>query len=282
MAAYTNHFAHTGARAGCTPAVTIGGGYVLVQTGDESPRICAGSQRSNNGKGMKNQIITTGIVLARTDFGEADRILTFLTPDHGKVKVIAKGVRRPKSKLAGGIELLSVSDITVLPGRGDLGTLISSRLISHYGNIVHDINRTMLAYDFMKRINRLTEDAAGEEYFLILQRTLEALNDLDFHRDIIELWFTMQLLNVTGHLPNLQTDTEGQKLRADDEYIFEFDDMAFRGQKGGPFTPNHIKLMRLAYAVDQPLALRQLKDADTCAPDALKLATNLLRQQVRV
>jgi DNA repair protein RecO (recombination protein O) len=231
---------------------------------------------------MKNQIITTGIVLARTVFGEADRILTLLTPDHGKLKVIAKGVRRPRSKLAGGIELLSVSDLTVLPGRGDLGTLVSSRLITHYGTIVQDINRTMLSYDFLKRMNRVTEDAAGEEYFLILQRTLEALNDLEFSSELTDLWFTMQLLNVSGHMPNLQTDTEGEKLRVDEEYLFDQEHMAFRGLKGGPFTANHIKLLRLAYATDQPLVLKQVKEADKCVPEALKLATNLLRQQVRI
>jgi DNA repair protein RecO (recombination protein O) len=99
---------------------------------------------------MKNQIIAEAIVHSRTDFQEADRILTMLTPNHGKLKVIAKGVRRPRSKLAGGIELLSVNDVTVLPGRGELGTLISSRLKAHYGQIVQDINRTMLAYELLK------------------------------------------------------------------------------------------------------------------------------------
>lgn len=231
---------------------------------------------------MKQQILTTGIVLARTDFKEADRILTILTPDNGKLKVIAKGVRRPRSKLAGGIELLSVSNITVLPGRGDMGTLVSSRLISHYGQIVQDINRTMLAYDFLKRMNRVTEDAAGEEYFLILQRTLEALSDPEFAAELADLWFTMQLLNVTGHMPDLMNDTEGQKLAADQKYLFDFEHMAFRGQKGAPLTSNHIKLMRLAYATDQPLKLKQVQDADKCAPAALKLADNILRLHVRV
>ena len=230
---------------------------------------------------MKNQILTEGIVLTRTDFQEADRILTMLTPDHGKLKVIAKGVRRPRSKLAGGIELLSVSNITVLPGRGELGTLVSTRLITHYGNIVQDINRTMRAYEFLKHMNRVTEDAAGEEYFMILQRTLEALNDLEFSPELAELWFAMQLLNVTGHIPNLQTDTEDRKLQADQQYLFDFEHMAFRGQKGAPFTANHIKLLRLSYATDQPLKLKALTDAKTRAPEALKLATNLLRQNVR-
>ena len=231
---------------------------------------------------MKSQYNTQSIVLARTNYQEADRILTVLTPDHGKVRLIAKGVRRPRSKLAGGIELLCVSDLTVLPGRGELDTLISSRLVKYYENIVHDIHRTMLAYEFLKRTNRVTEDAAGEEYFLILQRTLEALNDLDFSNDLVELWYSMQLLNVTGHMPNLQTDVTEQKLQADQQYLFDFDEMAFRTQPGGPFAANHIKLLRLSYATDQPLALKQIKDASDCAPVALKLAKNLLQQNVRI
>jgi DNA repair protein RecO (recombination protein O) len=231
---------------------------------------------------MKEQIITTGIVLARTDFQEADRILTILTPGSGKLKVIAKGVRRPRSKLAGGIELLSTTDITVLPGRGELGTLISTRLITHFGVIVQDIQRTMLAYEFLKRINRITEDAAGEEYFLILERALEGLNDLELSGDLVELWFTMQLLHVTGHLPNLQTDPEGHKLTAGPTYLFDFDTMAFRPQDGAPFDANHIKLLRLAYTVETPLVLKQVKATDKHVPDVLNLAKNLLRQNVRI
>lgn len=231
---------------------------------------------------MKNQLNTSGIVLARTDFQEADRILTLLSPDHGKLKVIAKGVRRPRSKLAGGIELLSVSDITVLPGRGEIGTLVSSRLITHYGAIVQDIARTMLAYDFLRRINRVTEDAAGEEYFLILQRALAGLNDTGLLPELVDLWFCMQLLNVTGHMPNLQTDSNGQPLQVEQAYLFDFDSMAFRQQAGGPFTANHIKLLRLSYAAEDPLVLRQVADTQKCAADDLKLAQNLLRQQIRI
>lgn len=231
---------------------------------------------------MKAQVITTGIVLTRTDFQEADRILTILTPDHGKLRAIAKGVRRPRSKLAGGIELLSVSDITYLPGRGELGTLISTRLLTHYGNIVQDIQRTMLAYDFLKRINRITEDAAGEEYFQLLKRAFEALNDLELPYDLTELWLTVQLLNVTGHMPNLQTDTGGAKLTAEGEYLFDFDTMALRPQAGGPMRANHIKLLRLAYATDSPLVLKQIKAADQILPEVLHLAKNLLHQNVRI
>src|SRR5215467_6436426 len=101
-----------------------------------------------------NQLNTSSIILARTDFGEADRILTLLTPDYGKLRLMAKGVRRVKSKLAGGIELFSVSDISLMRGRGDIGTLVSSRLVVHYRHIVEDIDRTMLGYELTRQLNR--------------------------------------------------------------------------------------------------------------------------------
>lgn len=230
---------------------------------------------------MKN-VITQGIVLARTNFREADRIVTIITPDHGKVRLIAKGVRRPASKLAGGIELFSLSHITYLVGRGELQTLVSSRLITHFANIVRDIDRTMLGYDLLKRLNRVTEDAAGEEYFIILKAALGGLNDLELTTDLTELWLTMQLLKVTGHTPNLKFDVTGEQLQADQTYLFDFENMAFRAQLKGLFNANHIKLLRLGYALEEPGALRQVKDAEKQSKEALKLVKTMLSRSVRI
>lgn len=231
---------------------------------------------------MKSQIITTGMVLTRTDFQEADRILTLLTPDQGKLRVIAKGVRRPRSKLAGGIELFSVSDLTVLPGRGELGTLISSRLIVHYSNIVRDIKRTMLGYELLKRMNKLTEDAAEPDYFQVLKASFEGLDDLILLHDLVELWFSMQLLKITGHMPNLQADEKGERLEKDKTYLFDHDAMMFRAQEKGPFSSNHIKLMRLSYGTESPLVLKQVTDAEAYASDTNKLAQNIVKLHVRI
>ena len=106
-----------------------------------------------------NRIVTKGIVLSRTNFGEADRILSFLTPDHGKIRAIAKGVRKQQSKLAGGIEIFSISDLTFLEGRSEINTLMSSRLDKHYANIVKNLERTTAAYELIRLTNKATEDA---------------------------------------------------------------------------------------------------------------------------
>lgn len=231
---------------------------------------------------MKHHIVTTGIVLTRVDYGEADRILTILTPDHGKLRVIAKGVRKPKSKLAGGIELLSVCELSIMPSRGEIQTLVSSRLVQHYGDIVKDIRRTLLAYDMLKRVNRVTEDAAGEEYVQLLRGSLEGLNEHRLSVELVELWFAMKLLRAAGQTPVLHTDSVGQALVYDRDYVFDFDEMSFRPHEGGPYGVRHIKLIRIAEAAESASVLLPIKDAHQYASDALRLASQMLALRLRI
>jgi len=227
---------------------------------------------------MKPQLVTKGIVLTRIDYQEADRILTVLTPDAGKLRLIAKGVRRPKSKLAGGIELFAVNDLTVLPGQRELKTLISSRLHKAFSNIVTDINRTMLGYELLKSINKTTEDEPEESYFTLLQAGLAGLDDLEFPIDLLELWFNSQLLKINGHAPNLHTNTEGKSLVQDKTYLFDFDVMSFHEQNEGPYNANHIKLLRLTTSAASPALLKQVQQADVFSTELLTLTKNMLRQ----
>ena len=70
---------------------------------------------------------TQAIVLRRTNYGEADRILNILTPQ-GKMAVMARGVRKEKSRLAGGIEMFCLSDIVVHQGRSEFAILTSAKM----------------------------------------------------------------------------------------------------------------------------------------------------------
>jgi DNA repair protein RecO (recombination protein O) len=141
-----------------------------------------------------NTIVTQGIVLRRTNYGEADRIVQFLTPDHGKISVVVKGVRKLKSKMAGGVELFSISDLTFMRGRGELGTLISAHLKTNFGNIVKDITRVQLGYDLIKLLSATVEDDAEAEYFHLLETAFAALNDLSLSSDLIRIWFSARML----------------------------------------------------------------------------------------
>ncbi|GAC1387136.1 MAG: hypothetical protein NVS1B7_5750 [Candidatus Saccharimonadales bacterium] len=222
-------------------------------------------------------IVTSGIVLRRTDFQEADRILTILTPDHGKVHLIAKGVRRPRSKIAGGIELLSVSDITFSFGRGEIGKLISARMVHHFSNIIADINRTMLTYQLIKIINKTTEDAAEKEYFELLELAFKGLDSLDLPSVLTRLWFDIQMLKITGHTPNLNKDSNGDKFVTHQNYLFNYETMTFEIKDNGPHTANLIKLLRLAHVATDPFVLGKVVNVNNLAENANVLVAPLIK-----
>lgn len=222
-----------------------------------------------------NKVVTKAVVLNRLNYGEADRILTIITPDHGKVRAIAKGVRKEKSKLAGGIELFSISNVSYIPGKREIGTLISTRLQTNYGNIVKDLPRTQLGYQVLKTLDKVTEDECGPEFFDLLAETMQALNDrIDLN--LIECWFNMRLLNLLGHEPNLATDTKGNKLEQGKAYRFDYDNMAFFAHTNGEYRDKHIKLLRL-------LPLKPVKSISTIegineiVPKCAKLTRQLIQ-----
>jgi DNA repair protein RecO (recombination protein O) len=228
------------------------------------------------------QVITTGIVLARTNYQEADRIITVLTPDQGKIRLLAKGVRKSKSKMAGGIELFSVAEISFIWGKGDISTLTSSRLKHHYVHIAKDITRTMLGYDLIKLLNKTIEDEPEPEYFELLQAALEALNDNSITQDVIKLWFYAQLLRLAGHSPNLQSDTTDHALDQSQTYIFSYDDMAFTAHHSGSFTADYIKLLRLVFGGNPPHILQQVGGIQNLVPACLQLVQTILPNHLRV
>jgi DNA repair protein RecO len=224
------------------------------------------------------QVVTQGIVLSRTNFGEADRILTILTPDQGRIRAIAKGARKIKSKLAGGIELFSISQITFIQGKSDIYTLISTRLAKHFGKISSDIERTIYGYEILKLINKSVEDNAEMAYFTILSNSLEALNQLEIPKEVIDLWVQAQMLKLAGHSPNLTADSTHQKLSAERNYKFSIDTMTFVPYQHGMYRPNHIKLIRLAFSLPSPLQLGKVKDIDTVLQPSLSLIKSMTHQ----
>lgn len=200
-------------------------------------------------------IKTKAIVLRRTNYGEADRILQLLTPDYGKISAIAKGVRREKSKLAGGIELFAVCDVSIIPGKGDMGTLTSSRLDTFYAHIIEEYDRLQLGYEAIKQVSRAVETVAEPAFFDLLATTYASLNDRNIDEKIIATWFWLQLAILLGVGLNLSTDENGMKLVEDSRYNFSDDAMSFVYNDQGRFTTEHIKLLRLLSA--QPPSVAQ-------------------------
>lgn len=223
-----------------------------------------------------NSLKTRGIVLKRTDYGEADRIVTVLTPDQGKLRLMARGVRKPKAKLAGGIELFSVSDMSFVRGRGEIGTLISTRLDKHYGRIIQDIDRVQAGYDLLKMIDRATEDEPEPEYFQLMEEALAAVDDPGISLELIRAWFGAHLLKLAGHAPNLATAAGGGVLSETARYTFDFDHMAFEPAPRGRFAPADIKFLRLLFSPHHPATIAKVHGL----PDRLSAAGPLVSQML--
>lgn len=224
------------------------------------------------------QFATKGIVLRRTNFGEADRIITVLTHDQGKIRLVAKGVRRIKSKLAGGIELLSINDLTYMPGKGDLGTLISARLVTNFGHIVTDVDRTMYTYEVLKLIDRTTEDSPEPEYFQLLAAVLQGIDAADLDLGWVRLWFNLQLLILSGHGPNLQTDANGGELDAQSKFTFSFEEMSFTPHSAGVFDARSVKLLRLTERAASPLLLGRISGGQELLAPLVQLTRTMLME----
>lgn len=193
-------------------------------------------------------IRTKAIILRRTNYGEADRILQLLTPDYGKISAMAKGVRREKSKLAGAVELFAISDATLVAGKGDIWMLTGAKMDTFFAHIMTDYERIQFAYEVIKQVSRSAEQVSDPAYFTLLQTALGSLDDSSIQLDITVSWFWLQLAILEGQGLNLATDVNGMKLVEDKNYSFDPEAMAFIFRENGEFTTEHIKLLRILSA----------------------------------
>lgn len=188
-------------------------------------------------------IRTLGYVLRRTNYGEADRILNIITPE-GKISAIAKGVRKEKSKLAGGIEMFSRIDLNIHQGKDKMGIVTSAKMLKYFGNILKDFSRTETAAMVLKKISVISDSSDSPDYYYMVDQTMEALDD-NTNLDLIKIWFNFNLKKVSGEDINLYRDTDGQKLDSSKIYSWDFYEKALKENPSGDITANEIKIMRL-------------------------------------
>lgn len=192
-------------------------------------------------------IRTRAIVLRRTNYGEADRILQLMTPE-GKRSVMARGVRREKSKLAGGIELFAVSDVVINEGRGELGILTSARLVHFYQHIMQDYDRLQFGYEVIKHVAAASEMVNEPEWFDVLFEVIKALDATTLPLQLTQTWFYLRYVELLGSPLSLVNDIDGQRLQSDQRYMYDISEKGLRQAMNGELTADHIKLMRLIQA----------------------------------
>lgn len=217
-----------------------------------------------------NSLRTRAIVLRRTNYGEADRIVQLLTPS-GKKSVMAKSVRREKSRLAGGIELFAICDVVIGEGKGDLGILTSARLVQFYSHIMQDYDRMQFAYTTIKLITKASEMVDEPEWYDILSEVLMGLDVHSIPLELVQTWFYLHYAGLLGHELNLDRDMSGEKLQPDMTYRYDDTEQGFRALDQGELGSEHIKLLRLI--ATRPLkTLAQIGGVESILGDCLMVA----------
>jgi len=143
---------------------------------------------------------TEGIILSRKNFSESDKVLTVLTKYHGKIAVLAKGLRKIKSKKAPFLDQLSYSSILLAKGR-DLDLVIEASPIKTFSKIKKNLYASVTAFYGAELVNSLTsEKVEGTNIFLLFLDFLREVNKLDdvAKLDKVRFAFTVKLLFALG------------------------------------------------------------------------------------
>jgi DNA repair protein RecO (recombination protein O) len=162
---------------------------------------------------------TEAIVLRRKDFGEADRMLTLLTPEHGKVRVVAKGIRKPASRKAGHLDLFMRSKLLVAKGR-DLDIITQAETMSAYRPLREYLLRGAYAAYMVELIDRLTPDEQEnrEIYDLLCHGFTWLCESPDLALTV--RYYELHLLGLAGFQPQLRyCVVGGETIVAEDQFF---------------------------------------------------------------
>ena len=231
---------------------------------------------------------TEAIVLKRSDLGEADRILTLFTPSKGKYHAIAKGTRRPISKMAGHLDLLCRSQLQLALGRNlDIVTQAEGR--ENFLHLRHDLWHMTCGFYLAELVDRFLEDRV--QHYDIYTLLLETLRYMDADANaaqqqrqandggapltpqqeegktrLLLRYFELRLLTAIGYEPALQTCAHcSAEIRPEEN--------GFRASLGGILCPQCSRYWERRLSLDALKVLRYMqrstwKDVSRLRPGA--------------
>jgi DNA repair protein RecO (recombination protein O) len=141
----------------------------------------------------------TAIVLQKRDINETDRIYTFYTLEQGKVVSIARGVRKPQAKLAGGLENFNLVDLHIVRSRG-LGNIKGVIVENNFSQLRQNLDVLQTIFQVVKIFNSLIgEDEPDKEIFNLLLQYLQTGNENPDKILLLSLGFQFKLLDLLGY-----------------------------------------------------------------------------------
>lgn len=191
---------------------------------------------------------TEGIVLRRRDFGEADRILTLVTPEHGKIRAVAKGIRRLTSKKAGHLEPFCRTMLLLAQGR-DLDIISQVETLESFAQLRDTLDALLPAYYLAELVDTFVEE--GSESRALYNAFVAALVALEHKGDPVAVsgWFELVILTLNGLAPSWSTCAGcNAPVEPEREYVWSLD-------RGGLLCPD----CRTLDPIAQPIAITTIK-----------------------
>ncbi len=205
---------------------------------------------------------TEAIIIKRTKFSEADRLLTLFTLDCGKVRAIAKGSRKPGSKLGGNVELLAHSQLMLARGR-NLDIITQAQAIDNFLPVRESLELMSAGFYLSELMDNFTEENVEDrELFTLLLNTLRQLSETGDMERLLR-YFELRLLSHLGYRPQFQKCANcGRELQAEVNYFNPAQGGALCRECGYPdmgakvLSVNALKVLRLWLQCDYATASR--------------------------
>jgi DNA repair protein RecO (recombination protein O) len=141
-----------------------------------------------------------GVVLRTWKLGEADRIVSILTREHGKVRAVAKGVRKPTSRFGARLEPTSHVALQLYHGRGELDIVTQVETLDRFSQLRRDFDHLARASAMLEAVEQLSPDREpNERVFDMLVRALRTLTTNT--SPLVVAAFFLKLLAVEGFEP---------------------------------------------------------------------------------
>lgn len=202
---------------------------------------------------------TKGVIIRATNLREADRILEIYSDELGKIRAVARGVRKIQSKLAGHLEPFTYVDLMLAKGRGDLPTITGAKAISHFSGLRKDVERMASASYLAELVSRLNPDEQTSKRFpALLRDSFEAL-DTGHRPAQVVAYYEWYAVTAAGWQPELDHCVNCY------EKLYP-QGLSFSLSAGGVLCKNCVQLDREAIAVS-PEAIKLLRCYSTMTFD---------------
>ncbi len=227
---------------------------------------------------------THALVLRHRDMGEADRLITILTPEHGKMDCVAKGARKPATSKTGHVELFTHTDLLIAKG-SSLDIVTQAQMQNPYLILHEDLLRGAYASYCVELMDRFTQedDVDNAKLFYLLDATFERLCYDDDVRRVVR-YYEMQLLNLAGFKPQLMECIITHELVVPEDQFFSYSEGGVVSSEGAVHTNNLIalpvetlKLMRHLQRTKDYSKLHSLKIGDVLHNDIERVMVGFIR-----